>query len=185
MSTNAPLSGMRVGRAIIALAPEPQAVTAQQLTQLELMPTATAALLRVPRRILWLELCSRVQRGEVQAFGVRYHQIEVEEIPPQFFDLAEPDYDQDAVTNAAGLTFYGVRFLLAKAMGAPAAGPPASKRFDYRKEDAPLITEMQRLIATGAARSPWDAAQAVSGRAAGKGSGDSKVKRLVKGFNAL
>jgi hypothetical protein len=52
-------------------------------------------------------------------------------------------------------------------------------------DDAPLLKEMLDLIASGRARSPNAAAEAVAGRAAGGGSFESKVKRLRDAFMAM
>lgn len=50
-------------------------------------------------------------------------------------------------------------------------------------DDAPLIVEMSALIRSGKARSRTKAAQLVADRAKGHGTYESKVSRLVKGFN--
>ena len=52
----------------------------------------------------------------------------------------------------------------------------------YAEQDAPLIAEMERLIETGVASSPWEATDHVESKAAGGGSSDAKRKRLLAGF---
>ncbi|MGI4946969.1 MAG: hypothetical protein ACRYHQ_41495, partial [Janthinobacterium lividum] len=52
-----------------------------------------------------------------------------------------------------------------------------SGRLDYTVSDAPLVAEMQALIAAGKARGPKDAARAVADRAEGPGKPASKVTR--------
>ena len=67
------------------------------------------------------------------------------------------------------------------------AEPPNTRPppFDYRGSDSELVEEMKRLIDTGAATGPMNAARAVAGRAAGKGSEESKVKRLLARWKRL
>ncbi len=49
----------------------------------------------------------------------------------------------------------------------------------YRDADAPLVEEALSGIKTGKYRNPWDAAQALSARAAGNSKPESKVTRLA------
>jgi hypothetical protein len=72
---------------------------------------------------------------------------------------------------------------------AAAAGKPS--RRGRRKgvgslasQDAPLISEMRRLIAAGDAASAYGAATLILDRAAGSGTDDSKRKRLVDRYHA-
>lgn len=57
-------------------------------------------------------------------------------------------------------------------------------RIDYRQWDAPLIVEMEAMIADGRARNPTDAARAlvVKGSVKGAGNDGSKVTRLVRHY---
>jgi hypothetical protein len=77
----------------------------------------------------------------------------------------------------------------ARREGSPVNLPEARKRaprgLDYTKSDAPLLEEMRVLLSTGEASGPYDAALAVSGKAAGHGSIESKAKRLLGRYSAL
>lgn len=55
---------------------------------------------------------------------------------------------------------------------------------NYAISDAPLIREIKEMVDSGAVRTPWDGALAVSGRAEGHGDGTSKAKRLVGRYSA-
>jgi hypothetical protein len=50
---------------------------------------------------------------------------------------------------------------------------------NYETTDMPLVAEMHHLVKSGKARSPWNAAVAVSDRAQGYGGPISKAKRLL------
>lgn len=50
-------------------------------------------------------------------------------------------------------------------------------------KDAPLVEEMRAMIRDGRAKGPWDAALALSGRAAGGGTVQSRAKRLLARYS--
>ncbi|MCQ8279915.1 hypothetical protein NFI95_15845 [Acetobacteraceae bacterium KSS8] len=52
----------------------------------------------------------------------------------------------------------------------------------YAKQDTPLIEEMHRLIQTGVAQGPWQAAGLVVDRASGGGTTESRRKRLCAAY---
>jgi chaperonin GroEL (HSP60 family) len=56
---------------------------------------------------------------------------------------------------------------------------------NYELSDAPLVDRMRQLLLTKGARTPWDAALAVSGQAEGHGQPESKAKRLVQRYSAV
>jgi hypothetical protein len=101
------------------------------------------------------------------------------------FRLALADLERRAAANSAGGAAPAVP---ERAAGeAPAAVPAASAKrhtngLDFRQDDAPLVDEMRRLIESGKARSPEDAARAVVAGAKGHGKPESKVKRLAKHY---
>jgi len=71
----------------------------------------------------------------------------------------------------------------------PSPSVAARKRvhngLDYRKADAPLVTEMRKMIEAGRARSPEDAARGVVDRAVGGGQATSKLKRLALNYRRI
>jgi hypothetical protein len=143
-----------------------------------------AAAIRHYRQFLWRFLVARIVRREVIVKGFAPAALAGGRtvIDPTWAQDAAPNFDENSLT-LGDLTYSGVRFSPADSVTTPIA--KKSSRFDYRTEDAPLIAEMKRLLETGAARGVMNAAQAVSARAVGKGSDESKVKRLVNGYNAL
>ena len=59
---------------------------------------------------------------------------------------------------------------------------PKPRTTGFAASDAPLVEEMHRIIAGGSARSAWDAALALAGRAAGRGKDESRAKRLLRRY---
>ena len=53
----------------------------------------------------------------------------------------------------------------------------------YEKDDAPLVVEMCKLIASEEAKSVWNAAEKVVSKAKGSAEIESRIKRLVERYN--
>jgi hypothetical protein len=59
----------------------------------------------------------------------------------------------------------------------------ASPGLNYEASDAPLVLEMRNMIVSGQAKTPWEAAQAVSTNAQGSPQGTSKAQRLHRRYS--
>jgi hypothetical protein len=70
----------------------------------------------------------------------------------------------------------------AKKFRRPVGRPPGSG--SWRLADEPLLMEMQQLIHTGKATSPFSAAGQVVGKAAGGSTDESKIRRLVRRYKS-
>jgi hypothetical protein len=116
----------------------------------------------------WGHLGYLVQEDEFEAWRTASHKDRAEPSPNLPPDPLTALVDRMAATYAA-----------IPATHRPNA-PQARKRGrSYREDDLPLVEEMERLIASGRARGPEDAARAVVARAVGSGTDESKIKRLA------
>jgi len=67
----------------------------------------------------------------------------------------------------------------ADAEAKPAKSNRKPQGLDYRQQDQPIMEKMREMIERGEAKNPTDAARALAKEAAGSGTEESKVKRLI------
>jgi len=176
-----PAGGWPLRLAIFKLVREQWRENARMAWHLESNPRLTEESHATNRRIFWMEICERLQLGELVARGFQHGKSKDEPIPAAFFYAATPDYKADTV-HSHGLTFYVVRIRVASDVSLEpvvAMAEGKRKRADYRDADYRLVVEMKRLVDNGDATGPMNAARAVVKKAVGNGSEDSKVKRLI------
>jgi hypothetical protein len=140
-------------------------------------------------RELWFDLA---WEGRFRAFGANETpDKEPEWIPVQAWRWLHPDPVKKDVVRGEGMVYWYVQVVDPRFYSDPPRTPsvlgPGRKKpigVSYREQDTPLAEEMHRLLTAEPRRATglYDAALAVSGKAAGAGSTESKAKRLMQRY---
>ena len=173
--------GLRMRQAILDLAPPAAAGLVAQARGWEATAAMPAALLS-HQRILWASLGPAFAAGSLVAIGIPDGARVPERLDVHVLRNAAPDFDSDTLALAS-VRYAGVRVLVAPSAETGVAEQVSARSF--ADNDAPLLQRMRQLIEAGKAANTWEAAGLVASDARGRGTLESKQKRLARRFSEL